>query len=50
MGDKLGRKKTIIIGLACNTVGAILQVSAFQFPQLIIGRVINGFGMGKWDQ
>ncbi|KAF8862704.1 general substrate transporter [Acephala macrosclerotiorum] len=46
LGDKLGRKKTIILGLVANTVGAILQVSAFQLPQMIIGRIINGFGMG----
>ena len=45
-GDKLGRKKSVVVGLACNVIGAILQVVAFQFPQLIIGRVINGFGMG----
>ncbi|KAF7562448.1 hypothetical protein G7046_g1674 [Stylonectria norvegica] len=45
-GDKLGRKKTIIIGLIFNVVGAILQIVSFQFPQLIVGRVINGFGMG----
>jgi MFS family permease len=47
LGDKLGRKWTITIGLIANTVGAVLQVSAFQFPQLIVGRVVNGFGMGK---
>jgi MFS family permease len=45
-GDKMGRKKTIIFGLACNTVGAVLQISSFQLPQMIIGRIINGFGMG----
>jgi MFS family permease len=43
----LGRKKTIIIGLTANTVGAVLQVSAFQLPQMLVGRIINGFGMGK---
>lgn len=45
-GDKLGRKKTVWLGVICNTVGAILQILAFHFPQMIIGRVINGVGMG----
>jgi MFS family permease len=47
LGDKLGRKWTIALGLITNTVGAVLQVSAFHLPQMIIGRIINGFGMGK---
>ncbi|CAM1504550.1 Fc.00g021410.m01.CDS01 [Cosmosporella sp. VM-42] len=45
-GDKLGRKKTVAIGLMCNVVGAILQIVSFHLPQMIIGRIINGFGMG----
>ncbi|KAJ9138074.1 General substrate transporter [Pleurostoma richardsiae] len=46
LGDKLGRKKTISLGLICNVVGAILQIVSWHLPQMIIGRVINGFGMG----
>ncbi|KAH8434860.1 sugar porter family MFS transporter [Aspergillus melleus] len=46
LGDKLGRKKTVALGLACNVIGAVLQVVAWHLPQMIIGRVINGFGMG----
>lgn len=42
----MGRKRTIMLGLLANTVGAILQISAYHLPQMIIGRVINGFGMG----
>ncbi|KAL1889576.1 hypothetical protein Sste5346_008825 [Sporothrix stenoceras] len=45
-GDKFGRRKSIILGMTCNIVGAILQISSFQLPQLIIGRIINGYGMG----
>lgn len=30
----------------CNTVGAILQIVSFHLPQMIVGRIINGFGMG----
>ncbi len=47
VGDKLGRKWTITMGLIANTVGAVLQVSAFHLPQMIVGRIINGFGMGE---
>lgn len=46
LGDKLGRKRTITFGLICNTIGAVLQVTAWHLPQMIIGRIINGFGMG----
>ncbi|KAI1843932.1 hypothetical protein JX266_009988 [Neoarthrinium moseri] len=45
-GDKLGRKKTIALGLVCNAIGAILQIVSWHLPQMIVGRVINGFGMG----
>ena len=46
LGDKLGRKKSVSIGITCNVIGAVLQITAFQLPQMIIGRVVNGFGMG----
>lgn len=46
-GDHLGRRRSNLIGLAANMVGAILQIFAFHLPQMIIGRLINGFGMGK---
>lgn len=45
-GDKLGRKKTIWVGLLSNLIGAILQIVSWHLPQMIVGRVINGFGMG----
>lgn len=46
LGDRLGRKKAIFIGLTCNTIGAILQVLSWSLSQMIVGRIINGFGMG----
>lgn len=45
-GDRLGRKNTLRTGAALSTIGAILQFSATTFPQLIVGRVINGIGNG----
>ncbi|KAI1481776.1 putative sugar transporter [Daldinia eschscholtzii] len=46
LGDRLGRRKTIAWGLLCNFVGAVLQCLAWHLPQMIIGRLINGFGIG----
>ncbi|KAA8649913.1 hypothetical protein EYZ11_009022 [Aspergillus tanneri] len=46
LGDKLGRKRAVGLGVVCNVVGAVLQVVAWHLPQMIIGRIINGFGMG----
>ncbi|KAI1773046.1 putative sugar transporter [Hypoxylon cercidicola] len=45
-GDKLGRKKTIALGLLLNLVGATLQFLSWHLPQMIIGRLVNGFGIG----
>ncbi|KAF7340189.1 MFS sugar transporter [Mycena venus] len=46
IGDKLGRRHTMLLGAFVTTIGSILQASAFSFPQLIVGRVINGLGFG----
>ncbi|PSR78565.1 putative sugar transporter [Coniella lustricola] len=46
LGDKLGRRRTIALGLLCNTVGALLQTLAWHLPQMVVGRLINGFGIG----
>ncbi|KAI0840968.1 general substrate transporter [Hypoxylon sp. FL0890] len=46
LGDRLGRKKSIYVGLAVNVIGVVLQITAYHLPQMIIGRAFNGFGMG----
>lgn len=46
VGDLLGRRKTIFLGSAIMTVGAILQCSAFSLGHFITGRVITGIGNG----
>lgn len=46
LGDWLGRRKMIFIGSAIMVVGATLQCSAFSLAQLIVGRIITGFGNG----
>ncbi|KPM46120.1 hypothetical protein AK830_g403 [Neonectria ditissima] len=45
-GEKLGRRRTIAIGAWIMIAGAILQASAFGRPQLIVGRIVSGVGMG----
>ncbi len=46
-GNRLGRKNTLRVGAVVSALGAFLQFSAVHFPQLIVGRVINGVGNGK---
>ncbi|KAJ4022778.1 hypothetical protein NW766_001825 [Fusarium irregulare] len=46
LGDTLGRKKTIIFGAFINTIGAALQASSYSLPQLIVGRLVSGYGFG----
>lgn len=42
----LGRKGCIMLGLAVELIGKIVQVSSFSLGQLIVGRVIAGIGNG----
>ncbi|KAJ7451117.1 general substrate transporter [Mycena latifolia] len=46
IGDKLGRRHTMMLGALVTTIGSIIQCSAFSFPQLIVGRVVTGLGFG----
>ncbi|ORY65329.1 general substrate transporter [Pseudomassariella vexata] len=46
LGDRLGRRRTVWAGLFTNVIGAVLQIAAYHLPQMIVGRLINGFGMG----
>lgn len=42
IGEKLGRKKTILVGTTVMTVGAILQASSYSLAQMFVGRTIAG--------
>ena len=46
VGEKLGRKKTILVGTTIMTIGAIIQISAYSVAQMIVGRIIAGIGNG----
>ena len=42
VGEKLGRKKSIIMGSTIMAVGTALQAASFSLAQMFVGRVILG--------
>jgi sugar porter (SP) family MFS transporter len=46
IGDRLGRKRTIMLGAFINIIGAIIQSTSFSLAQLIVGRLVSGLGFG----
>ncbi|KAL4755816.1 uncharacterized protein BDW70DRAFT_165095 [Aspergillus foveolatus] len=46
LGDKLGRKRTVMLGLAITVIGPALQSTAYTLPHLIVGRLITGLVFG----
>ncbi|KAJ6030190.1 uncharacterized protein N7446_000749 [Penicillium canescens] len=46
VGSRLGRKKCIYVGAFLQLIGAILQSAAFGVPQMIVGRIVCGWGNG----
>ncbi|XHG01437.1 hypothetical protein AWENTII_004820 [Aspergillus wentii] len=46
VGNYLGRRKTIFLGSFIMVIGAILQCTTYSLAQLIVGRLVTGFGNG----
>ncbi|KAL4956639.1 general substrate transporter [Aspergillus filifer] len=46
IGDRLGRRKTICIGSVLTLIGEALSCTSFDLPQLFIGRILTGMGVG----
>ena len=46
IGDRLGRRRTILTGIAVCTIGAIVQCAATDIAKLVSGRVVCGMGVG----
>ncbi|KAK0719169.1 hypothetical protein B0H67DRAFT_599074 [Lasiosphaeris hirsuta] len=46
LGPSLGRKQTVLLGTGVLAAGAVLQVSAFDLGQMVVGRVVAGVGSG----
>lgn len=44
---RYGRKVTMLTAGICFMVGAVLTAAAYHLPQLVIGRVVLGFGVGE---
>ncbi|KAI0477442.1 general substrate transporter [Xylariaceae sp. FL0804] len=46
IGDKIGRRRCILLGCVWLTIGGAIQASCFGLPQMICGRIIGGIGTG----
>jgi MFS family permease len=44
--EYLGRRRAIILALALYTIGAALEAGAINYPMMIVGRLVLGFGVG----
>lgn len=45
--DKFSRKAAIYLGCFLFTVGAVVQAASFSIAQMVVGRLIVGFGVGS---
>ncbi|RTE66235.1 Bcr/CflA family efflux MFS transporter [Amphritea opalescens] len=45
LSDSIGRKLSILLGLFIFAVGAILAITADTYPQMLLGRALQGFGL-----
>ncbi|EYE93350.1 sugar porter family MFS transporter [Aspergillus ruber CBS 135680] len=45
-GEVWGRKKSIMVGTTVMAIGALLQITAYGVPQMIVGRIVAGLGNG----
>nr|POE48792.1 sugar transporter stl1 [Quercus suber] len=45
-GDKIGRRRAVILGACIMLIGTAIQVSSFGIAQLIVGRIVTGIGNG----
>ncbi|KAJ3529024.1 hypothetical protein NM208_g9945 [Fusarium decemcellulare] len=46
VGDKIGRRRSILYGCAILIVGGILQAASYSLAPMIVGRVVAGVGNG----
>ena len=46
LGDRLGRRATVWLGMIFMLVGGVLQCAAWHIAQLTVGRVVSGIGLG----
>ncbi|KAL2159339.1 hypothetical protein VTH06DRAFT_2342 [Thermothelomyces fergusii] len=46
IGEKIGRRKTIMLGCLVLSLGGALQACAYSIPHMIVGRIVAGLGNG----
>jgi sugar porter (SP) family MFS transporter len=46
LGNRYGRRKSLMIAATVAAVGNLLECTAFGLPQLTVGRIISGIGNG----
>jgi predicted MFS family arabinose efflux permease len=46
IGEKIGRRKTIMLGCLILCIGGALQACAYGIPHMIVGRIVAGLGNG----
>ena len=46
VGDKIGRKRTLLSGAALFALGGAVQTFTAGYKSMITGRLISGFGIG----
>ncbi|KAK9319950.1 putative hexose carrier protein [Lipomyces orientalis] len=46
LGEWMGRKKSIGLGVIVMILGSLLQATAYHRSHLIVGRIVTGFGLG----
>ncbi|OQE01887.1 hypothetical protein PENSOL_c003G01894 [Penicillium solitum] len=46
LGEKLGRRNTVLVGTTIMSIGALLQASSYSLGQMMTGRIIAGIGNG----
>ncbi|KAE8143815.1 MFS sugar transporter [Aspergillus pseudotamarii] len=46
IGGRLGRRPTLWLAMITLSIGAIIQTSAYGVPQMIVGRIVAGLGVG----
>lgn len=46
VGEKLGRRKSVILGTTIMCIGALLQSTAYSRAHIIVARIIAGIGLG----
>lgn len=45
-GDKIGRRRTIVLGCLFVMVGGTIQSASYGLAQMIVGRIVAGVGTG----